>query len=389
MSLTSFSDPQRPDEWTAFRQRMPAAARWAYFDHAGVAPLSGPAAEVLREWTTDAAENGVANWPRWRQEVETCRRLGAELLGAAAEEVALVRNTTEGIGLVAEGFPWQPGDNVVVPDCEFPSNLYPWRNLESRGVEVRLIHAEHERLDLNRLDAACDRRTRIVAASWVGYATGWRNDVAALAEIAHRHGALLFLDAIQGLGVFPLDVSATPVDFLAADGHKWLLGPEGAGLFYLRREHLDRLRPLFVGWNSVRQAGEFTNTAFDLKPAADRYEGGTHNMAGFAGLAASLRLLLETGVERLSARLLEVTDHLCERLRQAGADVASSREAEHRSGIVAFTRAGCDPAEAKRLCRQRGVILNARAGRIRVSPHVYTSADDIERMLDAVRAAVS
>jgi selenocysteine lyase/cysteine desulfurase len=385
MNTEPATAPQPADPWTAFRQRMPAAANWAYFDHAGVAPLSGPAADVLHEWTTDAAANGVANWTRWRDEVEQCRHLGAELLGAQGGEVALIRNTTEGIGLIAEGFPWQPGDNVVVPDCEFPSNLYPWLNLRSRGVEVRLVHAEHERLDLGRLGAACDGRTRIIAVSWIGYATGWRNDVAALADIAHRRGALLFLDAIQGLGVFPLDVTAIPVDFLAADGHKWLLGPEGAGLFYIRREHLDRLRPLFVGWNSVRHSGDFTNPAYDLKPSADRYEGGTHNMAGFAALAASLRLLLETGVDRLSARLLDVTDRICERLGQAGADVASGRDERRRSGIIAFTLAGCDPLATKKRCRQHGVILNARAGRIRLSPHVYTSEADIDRMIASLR----
>ncbi|HUG93633.1 MAG TPA: aminotransferase class V-fold PLP-dependent enzyme [Planctomycetaceae bacterium] len=379
-------DPANDCWWEDFRRRMPVAARWAYFDHAGVSPLSGPAADVLHEWTADTAENGVAGWTRWRGEVEQCRRLGAELLGAHADELALIRNTTEGIGLVAEGFPWQPGDNVVVPDCEFPSNLYPWRNLESRGVEVRLLPALDERLDLDRLDEACDSRTRVVAVSWVGYATGWRNDVAALADIAHRRGALLFLDAIQGLGVFPLDVSRTPVDFLAADGHKWLLGPEGAGLFYLRREHLDRLRPLGVGWNSVRHSGDFTNTAYDLKSSADRYEGGTHNMAGFAALAASLRLLLEIGVERLSERLLDVTDRLCDRLRQVGAQVASCRDGERWSGIVAFTLAGRDPVETKKRCRHAGVVLNARAGRLRASPHVYTSAEDIERLLEAMQA---
>ncbi len=147
----------------------------------------------------------------------------------------------------------------------------------------------------NLLEDACDERTRLVSVSWVGYASGWRCDLDAVAELAHRRGALLFVDAIQGLGVFPLDVQATPVDFLAADGHKWMLGPEGAGLFYLRREHLDRLRPIGVGWHSVVHAADYNRIELELKPSAARYEGGSQNMVGFIGLAESLELLLEFG----------------------------------------------------------------------------------------------
>jgi selenocysteine lyase/cysteine desulfurase len=245
------------DPWLELRRQMPCAEKWAYFDHAAVAPISAPARTALVAWANDLAENGCADWPRWAERLEDVRRRGAELISASTDEIALIRNTTEGVNLVAEGFPWQAGDNVVVPADEFPTNLYPWMNLAARGVEVRRVPVDQGRVDLDRLAAACDARTRIVAVSWVGYASGWRNDVDALVELAHGRGALLFLDAIQGLGVFPLDVRRTPVDFLAADGHKWLLGPEGAGLFYLRREHLDLLRPVGLGWNSVVQSYDF------------------------------------------------------------------------------------------------------------------------------------
>ena len=270
---------------------MPVAERWAYFDHAAVAPLSVPAQAIATEWAQDFTANGDTGWPKWRDRLETTRKLCAQLIGAYPDEIALVHSTTEGVGLVAEGFSWQAGDNVVVPAGEFPTNLFPWMNLASRGVETRQVAAENERLDLDRLEDACDERTRIISVSWVGYATGWRNDLDAIAEIAHRRGALLFVDAIQGLGVFPLDVAKTPIDFLAADGHKWLLGPEGAGLLYVRREHLDRLRPLMIGWNSVKQSGNYTDTRLDLKETAGRYEGGTYNMLGHAALGASLEQL--------------------------------------------------------------------------------------------------
>lgn len=370
--------------WEDFRRRMPVAQQWAYFDHAAVAPLSGPAQQALREWANDAAENGELHWGNWHKRVETVRTLAAALLGASRDEIALIRNTTEGITLVAEGFPWASGDNVVIPSGEFPSNLYPWMNLSSRGVETRLVPTDDERLDLNRLADAVDDRTRIVTVSWVGYATGWRNDVGALAEIAHRRGALLFLDAIQGLGVFPLDVRQTPVDFLAADGHKWLLGPEGAGLLYVRQEHLDVLRPIGVGWNSVQHAGDFSNARLDLKPSAARYEGGSYNMAGLIALGASLELLSGYGMQALSARLLGLTDQLCRRLEDVGAEIVSCTDEERRSGIVSFVLPGRNPNTIRQQCRDHGVILNCRAGRLRASPHAYTSEHDLDRLTAAL-----
>lgn len=371
--------------WEDFRAQMPVVEKWAYFDHAGVAPLPRPTADVLIEFARDNAANGVAYWNRWRGTVETARELGARLIGAEPAEVAVIHNTTEGINFVAEGFPWKAGDNVVTLSSEFPSNLYPWLNLASRGVEPRQVAVKEERVDLAAVERACDARTRVLAVSWVGYMTGWRNDLVQLAEIARKRGAFFFVDVIQGLGVFPLDVGQVPIDALAADGHKWLLGPEGAGLFYLRKERGDLLRPIGLGWNSVRHSGDFTNTALDLKPDASRYEGGSHCLAAIAGLAESLKLLVSVGPEKTSQHLLDVTDRLCERLSRAGFTVASCREGERRSGIVAFDVPGRNPQQVKADCKSRGVILNARAGRMRASAHVYCNDDDIERLIEAVK----
>ena len=261
------------DPWRTLRSQMPITKRWAYFDHAAVAPLPGPTAAYLTDWSQDAAISGAANWNAWRDRAEEARQLAAQLIGASPKEIALVPNTTTGLSLVAEGLDWRPGDNVVVPASDFPSNQYPWMNLASRGVEVRRIECDCERLEPNLVADACDEHTRAVTVSWVGYATGWRADLGALAEVAHGCGAALVVDGIQGLGVNPLDVRQTPIDFLAADGHKWLLGPEGAGVLYIRREWLDRLRPWGIGWNSVRNSGDFTNIEMDLKDSAARSKG--------------------------------------------------------------------------------------------------------------------
>jgi selenocysteine lyase/cysteine desulfurase len=306
------------------------------------------------------------------------------LINAQASEIALVHSTTEGINLVAEGFPWTAGDNVVTLENEFPSNQYPWLNQAGRGVETRRVPANGGRVDLQKLAAACDARTRIIAVSWVGYLSGWRLDLDEVAELAHAHNALLFVDAIQGLGVFPLNVRQTPVDFLAADGHKWLLGPEGAGVFYIRREHLDLLRPVGVGWNSVVHASDYQRIELTLKASAARYEGGSHNMPGAMALGPSLELLLGFTIDRISARVLEIADRTCEQLRRVGAAIDSPRDGSHRSGIISFVMPGRDSLALRKYCWQRGVALAHRGGKLRVSPHAYQNDDDIGRLVQAL-----
>jgi selenocysteine lyase/cysteine desulfurase len=371
--------------FAAFRSQMPVAARYAYFDHAAVAPLPARTAAAIVRWAGEAAEQGDTVWPSWQARVEQARALAAGLINAEAAEVALVHSTSEGIGLVAEGYPWRAGDNVVTLDNEFPSNQYPWLNLASRGVETRRVPCGAAgRVDFDRLAEACDSRTRIVSLSWVGYASGWRCDLDAAAEMAHRAGALLFVDAIQGLGVFPLDVKATPIDFLAADGHKWLLGPEGAGIFFLRREHLDRLRPIGVGWHSVAHAADYARIELAYKPSAARYEGGSQNMVGFLGLAESLELLLEFGPAAIGQRILEITDAACQRLERAGAVIASPREGPHRSGIVSFELPGQEALAVKRRLLAAGVVTSARGGKVRLAAHAYNNDEDIDRLVRAL-----
>lgn len=388
MTATSSAEPRWAEpQWADFRRQMPSSDRWAYFDHAAVSPLPASAAAAITAWAQEAMQGGGTAWLGWKKRREAARSLAAKLIGAAAEEIALVRSTTVGINLVAEGFAWQPGDNVVAPGDEFPANLYPWMNLERRGVETRRVPSDGLRIDLNRLAEACDSRTRIVTLSWVGYASGWRTDLAAAAEIAHRHGALLFVDAIQGLGAFPLDVRATGIDFLAAGGQKWLLGPEAAGLFYLRRELIERLQPTNVGANSVVHAADYTHIELRLRDSADRFEGGASNMVGLAGLATSLELLLSLGAAAIGERILAITDLACRRLSDIGCVVLSDRDSpEHSSGIVLFDLPGEDPQLVRRRLLDQNIVLSCRAGKLRISPHAYANEADIESLVEALRA---
>ncbi|HIA20159.1 MAG TPA: aminotransferase class V-fold PLP-dependent enzyme [Planctomycetes bacterium] len=375
-------------DWQSMRQQMPAASRVAYFDHAAVSPISGPAQEAIGRWATQAAEQGGLVWAQWAQRVEQVRERAAQLIGADSREIAFVANTTTGINLIAEGLSWESGDNVVTLANEFPSNLYPWMNLQSRGVETRRVPVDDVAVDLNRIMEACDEQTRLISVSWVSYLSGWRLDVAALVQAAHDRGILVFLDAIQGLGVFPLNVAQTEVDFMAADGHKWMLGPEGAGLLYIRQDRLEQLRPLGVGWHSVTHAHDFSRIELDWKDAAARYEGGSQNMAGVIGLGASLDMLASYGLgcndSPLAPRVLEIAELASERLESLGAKVVSCREAAHRSGIVSFDLPGRDLAAERRRCAAQGVILSCRGGLLRISPHAYVNEEDVERLLEVL-----
>lgn len=374
--------------WDAFREEMPITRRWVYLDHAAVAPLPQTTRYAIQGWLDEATEQGDPCWPGWCRQVQNARLLAARLIGAHAEEIALVHNTTEGISLVAEGFPWAAGDNVVTLANEFPSNQYPWLNLARRGVDTRRVPVQDGHVDLDRVAEQIDPRTRMVAISWVGYASGWRIDPAELAELAHQRGALLMLDAIQGLGVFELDVEQSGVDFLAADGHKWLLGPEGAGVLYIRREHLDVLQPMNVGWHSVAHAHDYAHIELDLRPDAARYEGGSQNMAGFIGLAASLELLTRLGAgprhSAIGQRVLEITDLACQRLEELGARIHSDRSGPRRSGIISFDLEGLDARRIRQDCQTHEVILGYRDGHIRISPHAYNNEQDIDRLIEAL-----
>jgi cysteine desulfurase / selenocysteine lyase len=371
-------------DWITLRDEFPVTRRWAFFDHAAVAPLTRRAQQAMTDWARDLAENGDVHDPQWVQRVEEVRRRAARLLGCDPLDLAFVKNTSEGIGIVAEGFPWQPGDNVVTAAEEYPANVYPWMNLAGRGVEVRLVPSRDRRLWVEDIRAALTERTRLVSLSFVEYASGFRNDLEAVGSLCRERGVYFAVDAIQGLGVLPLDVGRLPVDFLAADGHKWLLGPEGAGILYVRRDLVDLLHPVGVGWNSVVGARDFSRLDFRLKPHAGRWESGSLNVAGITALGASLELLLEIGIPDVAERVLQLTDYLCERTARAGLEVYSSRLPRDRSGIVSLVAPGGDVRQLVKRCRGQGVVVNQRAGRLRLSPHCYNSEEEIDRFLAAV-----
>ncbi len=390
-SLTEIVCPDSLDEvWSWWREQMPVSRQWAYFDHAAVAPLSRPAAETLKTYAETCATSGDVQWLEWSAKIQSLRSLTAELIHCEADEVALVPNTTAGINFVAGGFPWENGDNVVLPEGEFPSNHYPWLNLADRGVEAKLVPRRDGRVEVADLIAAVDARTRMISVSWVGYASGFRVDLTSLVEQAHERGVLVFVDAIQGMGMYPLDLRSCDVDFLSADGHKWMLGPEGAGVAVIRRRHLNTLRCDNVGWASVRNAHLFSAGQFELREDAARFETGSANMPGLMAFAASLQMFVAVtrrhGDHAIADRVLERSSRLREMLVQRGGQMlfVNTPSSVHGSGIVTFEVPDESPADFRARAIKNGVVVSCRGGGVRASVHVYNDDSDLQRLADLI-----
>lgn len=369
------------------RDQFPVVEHRLSLNHAAVGPLPTVAVEAMTAVAHDFATIGSDAFEIWEDLPDRARTLGGRLLGVPADDVALVKNTTEGLSFVASGLTWSPGDRVLVPDREFPSTLYPWLALRDQGVVVDLVEPRGDGWALP-LEAFAERLAeapiRLVCTSWVQFGRGWRTDVAALASLCHEHGALLVVDVIQGAGVLPCDLAAWGVDAAAADGHKWMLGPEGVGLLYVEPALRDQLRVLEPGWASVPWRMEWDNLAFELDPTARRFEGGTPNTAGMAALAASTELLLDAGIEQVEAHVLELLAHAAAGLTELGATLLRSDDPAGRAGILTFSLPDHDAEALAAALGERGVLCSPRAGGVRISPHGYNDVDDVDRLVDLV-----
>jgi cysteine desulfurase/selenocysteine lyase len=306
-------------------------------------------------------------------------------IGAAGDEIAFLRNTSDGANVVARGLDWQPGDEIVLCDNEFGANAFPWLALREFGVVIRFIAAPRERMTVDVLAREVGPRTRVVAVSWVSFADGYRHDLATLAEIAHARGALFCVDAIQGLGAFGIDVKRSGIDALYSGANKWLLSLPGVSLLYVDRALQESIAARWRGWRDVADIWDFLRYDQPLAPGATRYEGGTPNFIGIAGLAASLDVLEDAGISRISQHVLALTDHLVERLRAAGAQLHTERGPVVSSGIVAFALPGKDPVALGRRLGEAGIVTTYRPEGIRIAPHGYNTFDEIDRAVEAMR----
>jgi selenocysteine lyase/cysteine desulfurase len=375
--LNSVNHPADGPLWHKYAAEFPVRENLIYLNHAAVAPLSKRCAEAMKHLADDCLHFGSQHYSEWLAAYEGVRTASARLIGAGRSEIAIVKNTSEGLATVALGLDWKPGDRVVGFTEEFPANRYPWKRLEESGVEVTWLSIGDS---LDRIDEAC-RGARLLAISFVQYLSGYRAPLQAIGEICRRNRCIFVVDAIQGLGAFPIDVGACHVDALAADGHKWLLGPEGCGILYVNQELQDRVAPVEFGWTNVAAYNDYSSRDMTLRPDAGRYECGTLNTIGCFGLRAAIELLLEVGPGVIAPVVQNLGDRIAEGVREKGYEVLGTRTPENGAGIVSFRKPGMKAEEVVHRLRTAGIAAAPRNGWVRTSPHFYISPEDIDRMI--------
>ncbi len=373
-----------PMDVQKIRKLFPVTKKWIYLNHAAVAPLSTRVVAAMDAFLHDQLENGAHNWKAWFATYARARALLASLLNANAEEIAFVKNTSEGVSLIANGLGLGRGDEVVLAKPEFPSNLYPWMALERRGVRIHWIHEKDGRVPFDAIRRAIAKRPKVLALSFVEFLSGYRNDLVRLGELCADHSVFFFVDAIQGLGAFPLDVRAAHISALAGDGKKWLMGPEGAAFLYVSQDVLDRIEVTEHGWTSVRDPGDHRVRNIEYPAGARRLEPGGLNTVGLHGLVAALELAQEIGVTEISERLLALTGRLCDGLRSKGYQLLSPRGENEGSGIVSFRHASIPSDQILAQLAAESIIGAIRLGYVRLSPHYYILEDEIDRALSAI-----
>ncbi|MGD0501066.1 MAG: aminotransferase class V-fold PLP-dependent enzyme [Bryobacteraceae bacterium] len=366
-----------PALWERFAHQFPVRERLVYLNHAAVAPLCKPAADAMTHLAEDCLHFGSLHYGEWMAVYQGLRAAAARLIHADAAEIALVKNTSEGIATIAMGLDWKAGDRMVGFHEEFPANYFPWKRLEAKGVTVKWLSVSDP---LDRIEEAC-RGARLLSISFVQFLSGFRAPIQEIGEICRRNNCIYMVDAIQGLGVFPLDVQTCHIDALAADGHKWLLGPEGCAVLYVSRELQNRVEPVEFGWTNVAGYADYGSRDMALRPDAGRYECGTLNTIGCFGLKASIEFLLEVGIERIGPAVRDLADRIASGVQASGYEVLGRRTPENASGIVSFRKAGVPAEQVVRTLRSRGIIAAPRNGWVRTSPHFYISPGEIDRML--------
>lgn len=370
----------------------PVAGRQVFLGHAGVTALPGYVADAMRDHIAMSCENHQ-EFGEVLKDIQRSRQICADFIGAQADEIALLGPTSLGLSLFANGIDWQPGDEVLCYQDDYPANVYPWLNLESRGVVLRYLKPDQPgRITPELVEAALTPRTRLLALASCHFLSGWRIDVSAIGRLAHSRGVLFSLDAIQTLGAFPVDVA--DVDFLSADAHKWMLGPLAIGIVYVARQNFDLCRPTLLGAWNVQSPNFITQSEIEFVDSAQRYEPGVLNVTGIYGMTAAIRKFQELGQDAVTERILDLRDYLYAALEEMEFDFLSPPPSEPlRSGIVTARHPVTNAAALFAALEAAGInasLRNTRDGSVwlRFSPHFYNTHAELDRVIDTLQQAL-
>lgn len=368
------------NDLSLYRAEYPITEKYAFLSHAAVSPLSTRIVEAVSAQSQLAArEPAMHFFPQVFAMMGELRQRLATLINARElSEIVLMPNTATGLNTAAVSLPLRAGDNVLLLEGDYPANIYPWQQLAYKGVLTKMVPQRNGGLDLATLAARIDRRTRVIALSTAMFATGFRNDIAAVGQLCKEHGIYFVVDAIQTLGAFPMDVQACQIDFLAAGSQKWLLSAPGAGFLYVRRELLDELEPgAYVGASSVVDPMNYLDYNLTFPPSAERFNLGTPNIAGATALHAAVGMLQEVGIERIEQKITTLVDALITDLTERGYTLAADSAPANRSGIVVVPLPESEAA-CKRL-DEAGIIATVRGG-LRFAPHFYNTLEEVMRV---------
>lgn len=365
------------------REQFPVTKNKVFMNHAAQSPLPKPVADAVRKYVNDSSNFGATSI-EWN---DGGKPFFAKLIGAKPEEIAFVENTSVGLNVAANVLSYPHGSKIVTTDLEYPSVVYPWLR-KSLGVKVHYVRNVNGKILLEDVEKAVDDKTVAVAISHVEYVNGFRHDLRALGEIAHEHGAYVIVDAIQSAGAMQIDVKRHDVDFLMSACYKWLLSPPGAGYLYVKEELIEKFEPPFVGWASVKPEVFETIDFFDiwslrLSETASRFEVGSSSFISLVGATEALKMLLDIGIEKIEKRILKLTDHLIEAVKDLGLELQTPEEPQCRSGIVNFKID--KPKEVAEKLNNKGIIVSPRAHGIRVSPHFYNTEEEIDRLIREIK----
>jgi cysteine desulfurase/selenocysteine lyase len=365
------------------RQLFPAAAKYTYLNSAAVSPMPTVTVDAVMTQLRDVSENGTINMQSWLDTKKRCRTMVAEMLCVKPEQIAFMRNTSDGFSTVANGLDWAEGDNIVTFAGEFPSNFYPWRRIrDTFGVELRTVAERDGRIDLDEMISLIDANTKLVSISAVQFNSGFRADLEKIGRAAHGVGALFAVDIIQAFGVVPFDLPAQFVDIACGASHKWLFSPEGGGIIYLSDRARELVQPTLVGWISVDTPWDFDDYEQSWKPNALAWESGTGGSCLFYGMEKSLEILRGAGPANSQAYLEKLTDHLCELLAAKDYQIVSSRRPGEKSQIVCFMpKSGQTSMEVARMLEAKKIIISPRGERLRAAPHIFNTIEDVQRLV--------
>jgi cysteine desulfurase / selenocysteine lyase len=362
-----------------------------FMSHAAVTALPRAVADAVIRFTEQSAAN-FESFSAVLNLLQETRASAARLIGSSPDEVALIGPTSLGLSLFANGIDWQPGDEVICYLDDYPANVYPWLNLRSRGVTIRLLDpAEPGAITPELVAGALTPKTRLVALASCNFVSGYRIDVDAIGKLLREKGILFSLDAIQTLGAFPTRVEY--VDFLSADAHKWLLGPLAIGIVYVRKECCEICRPTLLGSWNIKAPGYVAQQEIEFHPTAQRYEPGTMNLIGISGMKAAIDLLLEIGIGRIAERILAIRARLIDGLRKFGFAVLGPTDGPNASGIITVSRPGTDMRALFERLTSEQIVCSPRQDRkgrqyIRFSPHFYNTQAEIDRVLEVLATVV-